>query len=139
MPCQKERLFTFVKKNRMKKLLLLLLCLPLLFTTCKKEEWTPQNTVKGYIEYFDWNPLVLDYKSANNTEVYLKTTSDSLVKQTTTTNAGRFSFDFVKNEEYYIYAYRESNTTNWTYSGNSDNFLVDGFTVNLDTLTLKRD
>ncbi len=123
----------------MKRILLILLCLPLLFNSCKKEEWDSQNTVKGYIEYFDWSPLILDYKSADNTEVSLKTTSDSLVKQTTTTNAGRFSFDLVNNGEYYISAYRGSNTTNWTYSGNTDDFLVDGFTVELDTLTLKRD
>ena len=44
----------------MKKLLLILLCLPLLFTTCKKEDNTPQNTnVYGCLDTlaFNYNPL----------------------------------------------------------------------------------
>ena len=49
---------------------------------------------------------------------------------------GKFEFNNIVNGEYYIYAYRESNLTSVTYDGYSEDFLVDGYTVELDTLTL---
>jgi len=116
----------------MKKLLLILLCFPLIFSTCKKEEWKLENTINGYIEYYD----IIHYDHANHTDVYLKNLSDSIIKQTSTTNKGEFEFNNILNGEYYIYAYRESNLTPITYEGYTDNFTIDGYSVDLETLTL---
>ena len=101
-------------------------------TSCNREDWTSQNTVKGYIQYYD----ILHYGDANNTDVYLKDTYDSIIKQTATSNDGEYEFNNIQNGEYYIYAYRESNLTSANYDGYTDNFKVDGYTVELDTLTL---
>ena len=116
----------------MKKLLLILLCFLFIFSTCKKEEWKLENTINGYIEYYD----IIHYGDANHTDVYLKNLSDSIIKQTSTTNKGEFEFNNILNGEYYIYAYRESNLTPITYEGYTDNFTIDGYSVDLETLTL---
>ena len=116
----------------MKKPLLILLCLPLLFTSCSKRNWKPENTIKGYIEYYD----IIHYGHANHTDVYLKSVSGSIVEQTSTTYFGKFEFNNIVNGEYYLYAYRESNLTPASYEGYSIVFPVDGYTVRLDTLTL---
>ena len=116
----------------MRKLLLIFLCLLLFFISCRKENWKPENKIKGYIEYYD----ILHYGHANHTEVYLKTFSNNIVKQTLTTNSGKFEFNNIVNGEYYIYAYRESNLTSVKYDGYSEDFFVDGYTVKLDTITL---
>jgi hypothetical protein len=116
----------------MKKLLLILLCFLFIFSTCKKEEWKLENTINGYIEYYD----IIHYDHANHTDVYLKNLSDSIIKQTSTTNKGEFEFNNILNGEYYIYAYRESNLTPITYEGYTDNFTIDGYSVDLETLTL---
>ena len=116
----------------MKKLLLLLLCVPFVFSSCGKEDWKHENTIRGYIEYYDF----LHYGDANHTDVYLNNLSGNIVKHTSTTNSGEFEFNNIVNGEYYIYAYRESNLTSVTYDGYSEDFLVDGYTVELDTLTL---
>ena len=116
----------------MKKLLLILVCLQLVFNSCRKENWKPENTIKGYIQYYD----IIHYGHANHTDVYLKTISDSIVRHTSTTNSGEFEFNNIVNGEYYIYAYRESNLTSVKYDGYSEDFFVDGYTVKLDTITL---
>ena len=116
----------------MKKLLFILLFLPLLFNSCSKKNWKPKNTIKGYIEYYD----VIHYGHANHTDVYLKSVSDSIIEQTATTYFGKFEFNNIVNGEYYIYAYRESILTPASYDGYSRVFLVDGYTARLDTLTL---
>ena len=116
----------------MKKLLLILLCLPLIFISCSRENWKPENTIEGYIEYYD----IIHYGDANHTDVYLQNLSDNTVKQTSTSNFGEFEFNNIVNGKYYIYAYRESNLTTVVYDGYSEDFVVDGYTVELDTLTL---
>ena len=97
-----------------------------------KGDWKPENTIKGYIEYYD----LIHYGNANHTDVYLKSISDSIVEQTSTTYFGKFEFDNIENGEYYIYAYRESNLTPVRYDGYSRAFIIDGYTVKLDTITL---
>ena len=116
----------------MKKILLVFLCLPMIFSSCSKRNWKPENKIKGYIEYYD----IIHYGHANHTNVYLKSVSDSVLEQTSTTYFGKFEFNNIVNGEYYIYAYRESNLTPARYDGYSRVFLVDGYTVRLDTLTL---
>jgi len=116
----------------MKKLLLFILYVMIISTSCNREDWTSQNAVKGYIQYYD----ILHYGDANNTDVYLKDTYDSIINQTATSNDGEYEFNNIQNGEYYIYAYRESNLTSANYDGYTDNFKVDGYTVELDTLTL---
>jgi len=116
----------------MKKSLIILFCLLIVFSSCKKGNWKPENTIKGYIEYFD----IIHYGHANHADVYLKSISDTIVKHTSTTYFGKFEFNDIANGEYYIYAHRESNLTSVSYDGYSRVFLVDGYTVKLDTLTL---
>ena len=104
----------------------------MIFSSCSKRNWKPENKIKGYIEYYD----IIHYGHANHTNVYLKSVSDSVLEQTSTTYFGKFEFNNIVNGEYYIYAYRESNLTPARYDGYSRVFLVDGYTVRLDTLTL---
>jgi len=75
----------------MKKLLLILLCLPLLFTTCKKEDDTPQNTnVYGCLDTlaFNYNSLAtIDNDSCTYTKaiVIVKNSNGDVVPNASVT------------------------------------------------------
>ena len=116
----------------LKKILLALFLHSIILISCSRESWKPENTVLGYIEYYD----ILHYDHANNTDVYLYNLDQQIIQQTTTNRKGEYEFNNITNGEYYIYAYRESDLTNIKYDGFTYDFIVDGYTVVIDTLTL---
>ena len=116
----------------LKKILLALFLHSIILSSCSRESWKPENTVLGYIEYYD----IFHYDHANNTDVYLYNLDQQIIQQTTTNRKGEYEFNSIINGEYYIYAYRESDLTNIKYDGFTYDFIVDGYTVVIDTLTL---
>ena len=85
----------------LKKILLALFLHSIILSSCSRESWKPENTVLGYIEYYD----ILHYDHANNSDVYLYNLDQQIIQQTTTNRKGEYEFNNIVNGEYYIYAY----------------------------------
>ena len=126
----------------MKKLVLILLCLPLLFTTCKKEE-TDDNTSFSLIGSWNWVSV-----TSNGSEGYYTDYPNGKV----TTNSGSItsipgdtllelaSWDMrIKDDGILINTYNsldgsyDSDTTFWQKQG--DNLMIGGQTNTITTLT----
>ena len=73
----------------LKKILLALFLHSIILSSCSRESWKPENTVLGYIEYYD----ILHYDHANNTDVYLYNLDQQIIQQTTTNRKGEYEFD----------------------------------------------